>query len=192
VVRPPGGRAGGRPDRPDPRPPRDGPRGGGGPAPAQPPVPLRGDGRRLAHERTASNIAAAETDLLRLAPDDYVCGQMPSLLAHVRAHLPLGDPRHARMEELAVISRHRTLSPVERNILVSVVRASQSEARREVMRVRSFRNVLYIATALMTLAANALRRPACARRARSGGQPDDAGRAPRRTAHLHRHDELAG
>jgi hypothetical protein len=117
---------------------------------------------------------------------------MPSLLAHVRAHLPLGDPRHARMEELAVISRHRTLSPVERNILVSVVRASQSEARREVMRVRSFRNVLYIATALMTLAANALRRPACARRARSGGQPDDAGRAPRRTAHVDGHDELAG
>jgi hypothetical protein len=104
------------------------------------------------HERTASNIDAAESDLLRMAPEEYVCGQMPSLLAHVRAHLPLDDPRRCRMEELAKHSRIRGLTPVERNILVSAVRAANSESRREVMRVRSFRNVLYLAATIMTVA----------------------------------------
>jgi hypothetical protein len=104
------------------------------------------------HERAASNIDAAESDLLRMAPDEYVCGQMPSLLAHVRAHLPFNDPRRDRVEELAELSRRKALSPVERNILVSAVRAANSEGRREVMRVRSFRNVLYLAATIMTVA----------------------------------------
>jgi hypothetical protein len=104
------------------------------------------------HERAASNIDAAESDLLRIAPDEYVCGQMPSLLAHVRAHLPFNDPRRDRVEELAKLSRRKALSPVERNILVSAVRAANSEGRREVMRVRSFRNVLYLAATIMTVA----------------------------------------
>src|SRR4051794_20363078 len=51
-------------------------------------------------ERTASNIDAAESDLLRLAPAEYVRGQMPSLLARVRSHLAVDDPRRVAMEEL--------------------------------------------------------------------------------------------
>lgn len=90
------------------------------------------------HERTASNIDAAEADLLRLAPDEYVSGQMPSLVAQVRAHLPADDPRRRALEELATAPGIRALNPVERNIVISAVRAANSEARREVMRVRSF------------------------------------------------------
>src|SRR4051794_29426449 len=44
-------------------------------------------------ERTASHVDAAEADLLRLAPPDYFAGQLPGILAHVRAHLPVNDPR---------------------------------------------------------------------------------------------------
>ena len=103
------------------------------------------------HERAASNIDAAEVDLLRMAPDSYVQGQVPSLLAHVRGHLPVDDPRRIRVEELAWIARERPLDPTERNVLLSAVRAANSESRREVIRVRSFRNVLYLAAALMTI-----------------------------------------
>jgi len=104
------------------------------------------------HERAASNIDAAEVDLLRMAPDDYLCGQVPSLLAQVRAHLPVDDPRRIRVEELAWAARDRPLTAVERNVLLSAVRAANSESRREVVRVRSFRNVLYVATSLLTVA----------------------------------------
>jgi hypothetical protein len=104
------------------------------------------------HERAASNIDAAEVDLLRMAPDEYVQGQVPSLLAHVRAHLPVDDPRRIRMEELAWTARERPLDRIERNLLLSAVRAANSESRREVIRVRSFRNILYLASTLMTLA----------------------------------------
>src|SRR3954447_14029265 len=51
-------------------------------------------------ERTASNIDAAEADLLRLAKPEYLDGQLPSLVAHVAAHLPAGDPRRLRVEAL--------------------------------------------------------------------------------------------
>jgi hypothetical protein len=104
------------------------------------------------HERAASNIDAAEVDLLRMAPDAYVQGQVPSLLAHVRGHLPVDDPRRIRMEELAWTARERPLDKIERNVVLSAVRAANSESRREVIRVRSFRNVLYLAAALMTIA----------------------------------------
>src|SRR3954451_53284 len=42
--------------------------------------------------RVASNLNAAEADLLRRAPSAYVCGEVPSLEAHVRRHLPVDDP----------------------------------------------------------------------------------------------------
>jgi hypothetical protein len=107
-------------------------------------------------ERTASNIDAAESDLLRLAPNDYVRGQMPSLLAKVRRHLAVDDPRRVWMEELAMVAHVRELTAFELNIVVAALRAANSEARREVTRVRSFRNVLYLATGLMTIALTGL------------------------------------
>ena len=44
-------------------------------------------------ERTNSQLDSVETDLLRLMPDPYLRGQLPNLVAHVRDHLPEGDPR---------------------------------------------------------------------------------------------------
>jgi hypothetical protein len=34
-------------------------------------------------ERTLGSLDAVEADLLRIGPDDYVCGLMPSISAHV-------------------------------------------------------------------------------------------------------------
>ena len=44
-------------------------------------------------ERAISNLDAAEADILRVAPPEYVLGQMPSLLNHVQRHLRPSDPR---------------------------------------------------------------------------------------------------
>ena len=104
-------------------------------------------------ERTMSNLDAAEADLLRLAPLPFLRGQMSSLLAHVRAHTPTGDPRRSQIEEIARQARTRELHNFERDIIVSAARGASSEARREVMRVRSFRNVLLATAALLFIAA---------------------------------------
>jgi hypothetical protein len=106
-------------------------------------------------ERTASNIDAAEANLLRLAPPEYLEGQMPSLLAHVRGHLAADDPRRKRLEQLAA-RRDKRFGDAERDSIVATVRAASSAARREVVQVRSFRSVLLVAATFLTVAAIAV------------------------------------
>jgi len=111
-------------------------------------------------ERTRSNLDAAESDLLRIAPADYLVGQLPSIEAHVRQHLPRHDPRRARLESIVKESRDRSpdrprrpLTEEDRNVVISALHAANSEARREGAQVRSFRNVLLVTAGLMTVAA---------------------------------------
>jgi hypothetical protein len=103
-------------------------------------------------ERANSQLDAVETDLLRLAPDPYLRGQMPNLVAHVRAHLPANDPRRQQVETIsAEISKDRVLSDLERDQVLGAVRAASLEARREIRRVRSFRNVLLVSALILCL-----------------------------------------
>ncbi len=106
-------------------------------------------------ERTASNVDAAEADLLRLAPEPFVAGQIPSLLAHVRSHLQADDPRAERLEQLAARPVHE-FSESERDSIVAAVRAASSAGRREIVQVRSFRSILWLTATLLTLAVIAL------------------------------------
>jgi hypothetical protein len=99
-----------------------------------------------ASERAMAHLDAAETELLRIAPDSYVRGQIPEFLARVRQNLPLGDPRRAGVER---ISRETELSLSGREALISALRAANSESRRRQARVRSFRNVVMIATLVL-------------------------------------------
>jgi len=46
--------------------------------------------------RAARNLNAAEIDLLRLAPDDYLRGQLPAIRAYVSGLLPRRHPQRAR------------------------------------------------------------------------------------------------
>jgi hypothetical protein len=108
-------------------------------------------------ERTASNLHAAEVDLLRLAPDTYLCGQLPGLLANARAHLAYEDPRRQAIEGICrndVVGK--PLSPTERDTLIAVTRAANSAARREIVQIRSFRNILYATAIVLALAAGGL------------------------------------
>ena len=94
------------------------------------------------HERAASDIDAAETTLLRVAPEWYLRGQMPSLLRHVERHLARSDRRLTQLLRLA--EKSNQLDEAVRGTIIAAYRAASSEATREQTRVRSFRNVLSI------------------------------------------------
>ncbi|HET8822337.1 MAG TPA: hypothetical protein VFM57_12370 [Thermoleophilaceae bacterium] len=105
-------------------------------------------------ERVNSQLDAVETNLLRLAPDPYLRGALPNLCAHVRNHLPKDDPRRARVEAIAQeveASPDRPLAPLARDQVLFAVREASLEARREIRRVRSFRNVLLVSAVFLML-----------------------------------------
>jgi hypothetical protein len=123
-------------------------------------------------ERARSHLDAAESELLRLAPDSYLLGQMPSLVAHVRAHLDQDDPRRVGIEEIHQRATERAtrrnfvqnggppradledkLEDVERDAVVAAVRQASAQGRREVTRVRSFRNVVLITALFLSFGA---------------------------------------
>jgi hypothetical protein len=115
---------------------------------------LRGSGV----ERALGNIDAVESDLLRMASDDYVRGQLPSVMAHVHRYLPKDDPRRMRVSAIAQKLapgpgrrvRPKPLETFERDEIVDAFHAASSQRRRDLIRVRSFRNVI-IATTIMLL-----------------------------------------
>jgi hypothetical protein len=123
-------------------------------------------------ERAMSNLDAAEAHLLNLAPADYLHGQMPCLLRHVRCHLPPTDPARQEFERIAqrlgikdpdhplvqnpkgpTLAERREILEEERGKIVTTVRAASSAALREHVRLRSFRNVVVVTTILMALLA---------------------------------------
>jgi hypothetical protein len=104
-------------------------------------------------ERANSHLDAVEADLLRLAPDPYLRGALPGLVAHVRAHLPAHDPRRQRVEEIAWSASTSTdeVSDLERAQVLGAVRAASLESRLEIRRVRSFRNILVVSALVLSL-----------------------------------------
>lgn len=101
------------------------------------------------HERALGNLDAVEATLLRLAPPSFLSGEMPSLLAHVNRFLPKADPRRTRVERLATKAETEELGPAERGAVVAALHAANSQRRRDLLRVRSFRNVMLAAAALL-------------------------------------------
>lgn len=52
-------------------------------------------------ERVNSQLDAVEAELLRIAPPEYLVGEISGLLAHVQLHLSPDDPRRLRLEAIA-------------------------------------------------------------------------------------------
>jgi hypothetical protein len=123
-------------------------------------------------ERAMSNLDAAEAHLLNLAPADYIYGQMPCLLRHIRCHLPPTDPARQEVERIAqrlgikdpdhplienpkgpTLAEKEQIVDEERGKIVTTVRAASSAALREHVRLRSFRNVVVITAIAMALLA---------------------------------------
>ena len=103
--------------------------------------------------RVLTNIHAAEADLLRLAPTYYLLGQLSTLQAYVREHLPARDPRRAQLEAIVRSAARNGLEQPQRGAIIAAAREANAEARREVTRVRSFRNVLLVTFAILAVAA---------------------------------------
>jgi hypothetical protein len=123
-------------------------------------------------ERAMSNLDAAEAHLLNLAPADYIYGQMPCLLRHVRCHLPPTDPARQEFERIAqrlgikdpdhplvqnpkgpTLAEKEEIVEDERGKIVTTVRAASSAALREHVRLRSFRNVVVVTSLAMAVLA---------------------------------------
>jgi hypothetical protein len=103
------------------------------------------------YERAASNIDAVESTLLRIAPEWYLRGQMPSVLRHVERHLAAPDRRLGELQLLA--GKGGPLDDIDRTTVIAAYRAASSEAAREHARVRSFRNVLAVTSLVLMLLA---------------------------------------
>jgi hypothetical protein len=116
-------------------------------------------------QRALGNIDAVETDLLRMAQPDYLRGQMPSLLSQIHRFLPKDDPRRIRVTAIAdrldnpaagrPFSRRR-LETFERDAVVDAYHAASSQRLRDLLRVRSFRNVILGTAFLLLLVAGGL------------------------------------
>ena len=85
-------------------------------------------------------------------PTGLRAGQMPNLMAQVRRFLPKDDPRRLWMDELAG-DPGRQIDETARSTIISTYHAANSQRRRELLRVRSFRNVIYMTFGLLMLVA---------------------------------------
>ena len=121
-------------------------------------------GARLANsvhvERVMTHIDAAEAFILRAAPLEHVAAQVPAILNHARNHLAKDNVHREQAEAISAAMREQgktklrtdvNLTERERGMLVAAFRASSEEERREIMRVRSFRNILIVSCLLVTL-----------------------------------------
>jgi hypothetical protein len=119
-------------------------------------------------ERARSNLDAAEALLLDIAPGWYVLGAVPSVLGHAQRHLIASDPRRQEIERIArtlgitdaeatvTADEKRAIVRRERGTIAAVMRAASSAALREMVRLRDFRNVVVVATAVMAVLAVAV------------------------------------
>lgn len=106
-------------------------------------------------ERALGHLDAAEVGLLQVAPESYVRGQVRVLVAKVR-RLPVGDVRRGVVEELSRRPRGEELTASDRSALLGAVQAANADARRDLNRTRSLRNVVAFSAILLTVLAAGL------------------------------------
>jgi hypothetical protein len=106
-------------------------------------------------ERVTSHLDAVDVDLLRLAPDAYVRGQLPGLVAQMKLCLPADDLRRTRIEALAA-NEVAALTECDRDLVVAAQHAVNAEGRRQVTRLRSFKNVILVTAAVLATGAGGL------------------------------------
>jgi hypothetical protein len=104
--------------------------------------------------RVNTNLRAAEEALLELASADQLRGELPYVRALLVENLPRDHPQRRAAE--TVIQRAGQLDERERTIVVSAFREANLEAGRKLARVRSFRNLIAVATVVLALAAAGL------------------------------------
>jgi hypothetical protein len=104
-------------------------------------------------ERALGNLDAVEVSVLRLAPEDYLRGQMPSLQAHVNRFLPKDDPRRVGVDGVAEKPDGYILTAADRDMVIAAYHAANTQRRRDLLRVSSFRNWVAAGTGVLTVVA---------------------------------------
>jgi hypothetical protein len=99
--------------------------------------------------RITSHLDEVDTDLLRIAGEPYLRGQLPGILVSVRAHLPAGDPRREEIQQLAKNNVPAPLPPLAREVILAAQHAAGSAARREVTRLSSFQKMIWVVAAIL-------------------------------------------
>ena len=110
-------------------------------------------GRRARMERAFAEVDGAEAALVRRGPDWYLRGQIPALRAHVQAHLPPSHPERVYVEGLAESPPYPPFTDVQRVALSSAVLSASSAARREHIRLRSFKMTVSTTAVLLLVLA---------------------------------------
>ena len=105
--------------------------------------------------RVNTNLRAAEEALLELASRAQLRGELPYVQARLAENLPREHPQR-RAAEAVIGQRGGELDERERTIVVSAFREANAEAGRKLARVRSFRNLIVVATVVLALAAAGL------------------------------------
>jgi hypothetical protein len=103
-------------------------------------------------ERVASHLDAVDTEILRLAPEHYIYGRLPAILAEVKRQLPARDTRVQCIAQL-VRCPVKPLPPEDRDLIVTTQQAASAEARRQVRRLSSFTRVLYATAVVLAVGA---------------------------------------
>jgi hypothetical protein len=107
-------------------------------------------------ERALGNLDAVEVSVLRLAPEYYLRGQMPSLQAHVNRFLPKDDPRRIGVDSVAARADGEPLSSADRSRVIVAYHAANTQRRRDLLRVSSFRNWVAAGTVVLAVVAIAI------------------------------------
>jgi hypothetical protein len=98
-------------------------------------------------ERSLGNLDAAEVHLFRLAPPSVLIPALPSIEATVNRYLPKDDPRRQAVDRIAAQRREKDdgqlLTDSDRDNLISAQHAANSQRRRDLIRLRTFRNLLW-------------------------------------------------
>ncbi|MGW1376773.1 hypothetical protein ACWD6P_21230 [Streptomyces sp. NPDC002446] len=99
------------------------------------------------------HVDGARDLLLRMIEPEEVAPLLPGLVALVREHLPVKDPRRARAEDIWKEVHKRPPTPADVEAILDAVNVARQQALRDRLRVGSFvRIVKYVAVALGVLA----------------------------------------
>ena len=95
-----------------------------------------------------ASLNAAEMQPAALAPLDYLASNLQTLVSDAKDLLPDDDPRLVRLTGLARESAKDGFTEQERTTVVAAIEAAKKASLRNQFRLRSFRNVVMIATLL--------------------------------------------
>jgi hypothetical protein len=102
-------------------------------------------------EAAQLHLYAAEELLIQSLPIDTLRVELPHLAADIRGHLSLTDSRRFEVERIVGRAPAQGLTEPDRATLMAAVRAARDEEIQASFRLRSFRNVLLIATLMVWL-----------------------------------------